>query len=95
MLIESCGCGLVTKVCLTLATPWTVAFQVLLSMGFPRQEYQSELPSPGDPPNPGIEPGSMNCRQSPAFQVDSLLTEPPGKPEALFTKAKQETSPVA
>ena len=63
MLIESCGCGLVTKVCLTLATPWTVAFQVLLSMGFPRQEYQSELPSPGDPPNPGIEPGSMNCRQ--------------------------------
>ena len=84
MLIESCGCGLVSKLCLTLATPWTVAYQVLLSMGFPNQEYQSELPSPGDPPNPGSEPGSMNCRQSPAFQVDSSPTEPPAKPIAFY-----------
>ena len=42
------------------ATPWTIAYQVLLSMGFSRQEYWSGLPfpSPGDLPNPGIEPGS-------------------------------------
>ena len=46
-----------------------------LSMGFPRQEYCSGLPSPspGDLPDPGIEPGS------PASWMDSLLTEPPGK----------------
>ena len=41
------------------ATPWTAAYQVPLSMGFSRQEYWSGLPftSPGDLPNPGIEPG--------------------------------------
>ena len=50
--------GLVTKLCLTLATPWTVACQAPLSMGFSRQEYYSGLPfpSPGDLPNPGIKP---------------------------------------
>ena len=39
-------------------TPWTVARQAPLSMGFFRQEYWSVLPfpSPGDPPDPGIEP---------------------------------------
>ena len=42
------------------ATPWTVALQALLSMGFPRQEYCSGLPFPfsGDLPNPGIKPAS-------------------------------------
>ena len=42
------------------ATPWTGACQDPLSMGFSRQESWSELPfpSPGDPPNPGIEPRS-------------------------------------
>ena len=41
-------------------TPWTVARQALLSLGFPRQEYWSELPfsSPGDLPKPGTKPGS-------------------------------------
>ena len=45
-------------------------------MGFSRQEYWSELPfpSPGDLPNPGIEP------RSPALQADALSSEPPGKP---------------
>ena len=39
-------------------TPWTVAHQACLSMGFPRQEYWRglPLPSPGDLPNPGIKP---------------------------------------
>ena len=42
-------------------TLWTVAHQALLSMGFPRQDYWSELlcPPPGDLPNPGIEPVSF------------------------------------
>ena len=45
------------KSCLTHVTPWTVARQAPLSMGFFRQEYCSVLPfpSPGDFPNPGIE----------------------------------------
>ena len=51
------GGGLVAKSCLTLATPWTVACQAPLSMGFSRQEYWSGLlfPSPGNLPDPGIE----------------------------------------
>ena len=51
--------------------PWAVACQAPLSMGFPRQEYRSGLPflSPGDLPDPGIEPGF------PALQADSLVTE--------------------
>ena len=65
------GRGLVTKSCSTLATPWTVACQVPLSMGFSRQEYWSGVPftSPWDLPDPGIEP------TSPALQADSLLTK--------------------
>ena len=57
-------------------TPWTVAHQAPPSVGFSRQEYLSGLPcpSPGDLPNPGIEP------RSPAVQVDSLPSEPPAKP---------------
>ena len=39
-------------------TPWTVAYQAPLSVGFFRQEYWSGFPSPGDIPNPGIEPNS-------------------------------------
>ena len=43
------------------ATPWTVACQVPLSMGLPRQEYWSGLPCcpPGDLPDPGIKPASL------------------------------------
>ena len=51
------GDGLVAKSCPTLVTPWTVAHQAPLSMGFSRQEYWSGLPclSPGALPDPGIE----------------------------------------
>ena len=68
---QCAGGGLLAKSCPTLVTPWTVALQAPLSMGFSRQEYQSGLPfpSPGHLPNLGIEPGS------PALQADSLLTE--------------------
>ena len=50
------------------ATPWTVAYQASLSVGFSRQEYWSGLPfpAPGDLPDPGIEP------RSPALQADAL-----------------------
>ena len=46
-------------------TPWTVAYQATLSMGFSRQEYWNGLPfpSPGDLPDPGIESGVPHCRQ--------------------------------
>ena len=56
------------------ATPWTVACQAPPSMEFSRQEYWSGLPfpSPGDLPNPGIEP------RSPVLQTDSLPSEPTG-----------------
>ena len=52
-----------------------------LSMGFSRQEYQSglPLPSPGDLLDPGVKPGS------PALQVNSLPSEPPGKPLYVHT----------
>ena len=54
----SLQCGLVTELCPTLVTPWTVACQASLSMGFSRQEYCNGLPfpSPGDLPNPEIKP---------------------------------------
>ena len=57
------------------ATMWTVAHQASPPMGFSRQEYWSGLPfpSPGDLPNPGIEP------RSPALEADTLTSEPPGK----------------
>ena len=64
-------------------TPWTVAHQAPPSMGFSGQEYWSGLPfpSPGDLPDPGIEP------RSPALQADALTSEPPGKPP-IFAIAK-------
>ena len=56
-------------------TPWAVACQAPLSIGFSKQEYWSGLPvhSPVDLPDPGLEP------KSPTLQADSLLSEPPGK----------------
>ena len=64
------------------ATPWTVAYQAPPSMGFSGQEYWSGLPfpSPGDLPDPGIKPWS------PAFQADTLTSEPPGKSNCIFTE---------
>ena len=56
-------------------TPWIVAHQAPLSMGFPRQEYWCGLPfpSPGDLPEPGIEPASS------ALAGKFFTMEPPGK----------------
>ena len=59
-------------------TPRTVACQAPPFMEFFQQEYWSGLPfpSPGDLPDPGVEPRS--CR---SLQADSLLSEPPGNPQ--------------
>ena len=64
-------------------TPWTVARQDPLSMGFPRQEYWSGLsfPLPRDVPASGIESESP---VAPALPADSSLSEPSGK--RLFKK---------
>ena len=58
------------------ATPRTIAHQAPLSMGFPKQEYWSGLPfpSPGNLPNPGIEP------ESPALAGGFFTAQLPGRP---------------
>ena len=64
-------------------TPWTIARQAPQSVKFSRQEYWNGLPfpSPGDLPDPGVEP------RSPTLQVDALPSEPPGKPTMLDAKS--------
>ena len=66
----------VAQSCPTLCDTWTVAHQTPPSMGFSRQEYWSGLPfpSPGNLPDPGIEP------RSPTLQADALTSALPGKP---------------
>ena len=78
------GGGVVTKPCLTLVTPWTVARQVSLAMGFPSQEYWSGLPFPF----PGALPNLRIELRSPAFQVDSSLTSYQGS-FSTHSEAKQ------
>ena len=70
--------------CPTLGTPWTVACQAPLFIGFFREEYCSGLPfpSPEDLPDPGIEPRSLT------LLTDSLPPEPPGKPNFFFLNFK-------
>ena len=78
--LSFCSHAVFSLSCVQLfATPWTVAHQTPLSMGFPRQEHWSGLPfpPPGDLPDPGIEPASPT---SPALQADSLPLEQSGKP---------------
>ena len=60
-------------------SPWTVALQGLLPLGFSRQKYSSGLPFPsaGDLPNPGMELTSL---MSPAFAGGFFTAEPPEKP---------------
>ena len=67
-------------------TPCTVAYQAPPSMGFSRHECWSGLPfsSPGDLPDPGVEP------RSPTLQADALLSEPPGKPFPYIGRYKSQ-----
>ena len=69
------------------ATPWTIAHQVPLTMGFSRQEYWSGLPfpTPGDLLDPGFKPTSLS---SPALTCRLFTTAPPGKPLYRHYKAK-------
>ena len=70
----------VTSVVSDSATPWTVAYQAPLSMGFSRQEYWSGLPCPppGDLPDPRIEPVSLT---SPALAGRFFTASLPRKPD--------------
>ena len=62
----------------SFVTPWTVAYQVPLSRGFPRKEDWSGLPFPSpDLPDLGIEP------TSPALAGRFFTAEPPGKPHLM------------
>ena len=76
------GCSVVSD----SATPWTVAHQAPLSMGFSRQEYYSELlvPASGDLPDPGIKFTSV----SPALAGRFFTTVPPGRPKYIFLLLK-------
>ena len=73
------------------ATLWSVAHQAPPSMGFYRQEYWTGLPfpSPGDLPNPGIEP------RSPALQGDALTSELPGKKFFVLSISLKNTRPLS
>ena len=73
-----CVCSSLSRVQL-FVTSWTAAPQASLSMELSRQEYWSGLPfpSPGDFPDPGIEPRSLELQ---AISLVSL-TEPSGNPE--------------
>ena len=90
--VMGCCCCLVTKSSLTLGNPMDcIACQTPLPMGFPRQEYwsRSPFPSPGDLPDPGRE------LRSPALQADSLLSEPPGKPQEPVDSFRNSSYPQA
>ena len=71
------------------ATLWTVAYQAAPSMGFSKQEYWSglPLPSPGDLPDPGIEP------RSPTLEADVLTSVPPGKLSNIKTVDSKDLLP--
>ena len=62
----------------SFATPWTLALQTPPSVGFPRQEYWSEMPFPSPEDDPGIEP------MSPALAGGFFATEPPGNPLSVI-----------
>ena len=70
------SCSFSCSVMSDSVTPWTVAHQGPLTTGFSRQEYWSGLPfpSPGDPPDPGMEPAS------PALAGGFFTTERQGSP---------------
>ena len=65
--------------------PWTVALQAPPSMGFSRKEYRSGMPfpSPGDLPNPGIEPSSPRWMDSDGF----FTAKSPGKSHVYVYKS--------
>ena len=87
---HSCCC-LAAKSCPTLFTPWTVARQAPLSMGFSRQEYWSGLPFP----SPGGQPDPGNKSRFPAWQADSLPLSHPGGPPSSLAAMKSHSPPAS
>ena len=87
-MIQSVSCSVLSD---SLPPHGLVACQASLSMGFSRQEYLSGLPfpSPGDLPDPGIEP------TSPALQANSLASEPPVKPQSGTEQSFSFSEPLA
>ena len=85
-LLGICDGGLFAKLCPTLVTPWAIACWVPLSMGFHRKGYWSGLPfpSPGNLPDPGIEPASLT------LQADSLPLSHQGNPAQAISEIKTE-----
>ena len=85
--ISVCG-SLVTKSCPAPVTPWTVACQAPLSMGFLRQECWSRLPfpSPGALPDPGVKP------VSPALAGGFFTTEPTGKLQQILRRKNSKNA---
>ena len=83
-----CCCLVASVVSDSFVTPWTVARQTPLSMGFPRQEYWSRLPfsSPGDLPDPETE------LKSPALAGGFFAAEPPGKHSPRFGDCQSSQS---
>ena len=77
----------------SFATPWPIARQAPLSIGFPRQEYWSGLPFPslGGLPDPGIEPVSPASQAASCIAGGFFTTEPPGKPQIKGTRAQTPT----
>ena len=75
-MVSFCG-YLVTQHVQLFVSPWTVAHQAPLCMGFSRQEYGVSSPSPGELPDPGIEPAS------PTLAGRFFTTELQGKPIVL------------
>ena len=73
----------ITQLCLTLYDSMDCSLPGSSLLGFSRQEYWSELPfsSPGDLPDPGIEP------ESPALQADSLRSDHLGSPADVLQSA--------
>ena len=74
----------------SFASPWTVARQAPLSMGFSRQEYWNGLPfpSPGKLPDPGIKPTSSKLASR------FFTTEPPGNPHSLLNYSSSFLEPT-
>ena len=74
----------------SFVTPWTVAHQAPLSIGFPRQEYWSGLPfpSPGDLPNPKIEPVSLSPALAGGFLITSATFMTVGRKKYFSVKGR-------
>ena len=86
-----CVCAQTLSCVLLFAIPWTVVHQSPPSMEFSRQEYWSGLPfpTPGDPPDPGIEPASLI---SPALAGGSFTAPPLGKPPLFPDRGSNPSS---